>query len=116
MIASLARQKLSVAFGASSIPEGGKNIETNFATITKWYGLENPKNITEYMQLPDDAKFYCLRQIRVRYIAVSTDRVIEFFDVLTKEKIGKLEIGGFYSLLLRANSDQMSFEMEDIFL
>ena len=116
MIASLARQKLSVAFGASSIPEGGKNIETNFATITKWYGLENPKNITEYMQLPDNTKFYCLRQIRVRYIAVSTDRVIEFFDVLTKEKIGKLEIGGFYSLLLRANSDQMSFEMEDVFL
>ena len=116
MIASLARQKLTAALGASSVPEGGKNIETNFATITRWYGFENPKNNTEYMQLPDDSKFYCLRQIRVRYIAVSLDRAIEFFDVLTKEKIGKLEIGGFYSLFLRANSAQMSFEMEDVFL
>ena len=31
-------------------------------------------------------------------------------------KIGKLEIGGFYSVLIRANPPNLRFEMEDVFL
>ena len=93
----------------------GKNAETSYVSVTRWYGLEHQKNSTEYLPLPDE-KFYCIKQIRTRYLVVSTQSQIEFLDVPTKSRVGKLDIGGFYSLLLRANLNSMSFEMEDVFL
>ena len=68
------------------------------------------------MRLPDDEKFYSIKQMRTRYIIVSTGKQLEFFDILTMTRIGKLEIGNFYSVIIRANPPHLRFEMDDIFL
>ena len=61
----------------------------------------------------ENCKPYSIKQIRTKYIVVSTDLQLEFFDVKAMTKIGNLQTGGFYSLMLRANSSDMEFELED---
>ena len=72
MFASLARRKASAAL--KEVSASGKNAELNFVSIIRWYGLYDGRNKTEYLRLPDDEKFYCLKQMRTRYIIVSTGK------------------------------------------
>lgn len=88
----------------------------SFLSITRWYGIGSDRNDINFLPLTDNCRFYCLKQVLTRYIAVSTDQQIEFFDVLTLKKVGKFETGGFYQLLLRANPVSMSFEYNEVFL
>ena len=35
----------------------------SFVSVTRWYGLDNQRNKTDYLQLADNFKFYCLKQV-----------------------------------------------------
>ena len=60
----------------------------SFISLTRWYGAGNPKNNTTYLELSPRSKFYSMKQFQTRYVIVSMDQHLEFFDVVAKTKIG----------------------------
>ena len=57
----------------------------------QWFGLDKDQlNRTERIQLSENCKPYSIKQIRTKYIVVSTDLQLEFFDVKAMTKIGNL--------------------------
>ena len=51
-------------------------------TVTRFFGMDNEKNKTGILDLTTGMNWYSLKQVQTRYVVVSMEQQLEFFDII----------------------------------
>ena len=85
-------------------------------TVSRFFGIGNEKNEMENLPLAQDMNWYSLKQVQTRYVVVSMEQQLEFFDIISMTRINVVKIGKFFSAMIRVNPPDTNFLQGDKFV
>ena len=60
--------------------------------------------------------WYSLKQVQTRYVVVSMEQHLEFFDIVQQTRLSIVNIGKFFSMMIRVNPPEMQYMQGDKFV
>ena len=68
------------------------------------------------LPLTTGMNWYSLKQVQTRYVVVSMEQQLEFFDIISMTKINVVKIGKFFSAMIRVNPIDTNYMQGDKFV